>query len=173
MSSTLKVGVGAWVGLFLLTAAGPVAAENQQHASIVIKATGKSGSVTRAPRRSGRQAEEAAALPAQLEGGQIPRAALDAEVARGIGRFLQQVRVEPVVSRGRFVGWRIATLFPNRTDVHVHGLRAGDIVLRVNGHSLERPEDLVAFWQTLATASRLVVDIERGGETTTVQYTIK
>ena len=172
MSSTLKVGVGVGVlASLLLAAAGPVSAENEQHASITVRATGKSGSVTRT-RRGGRQAVEAA-LPTQVDGGQIPRAALDAEVARGIGRFLQQVRVEPVVSRGRFVGWRIATLFPNRTDVHAQGLRAGDIVLRVNGHSLERPEDLVAFWQTLASATRLVVDIERAGEATTVQYTIK
>lgn len=146
-------------------------AEPELHASITVKATGKTGEVTRT-KQTAKQARAEAGLPAQTDGGSIPRAALQAELAKGIGRFFQQVRPEPVISRGRFVGWRIATLFANRTDVKVNGLQVGDIVRRVNGDSVERPEDFKAVWDSLADAKQLVIEIERGGETTSVKYTI-
>jgi len=146
------------------------AAEPEQHASVVIRASGKSGTVTRA-KRAARAEQES--LPAQLEGGEIPRAALQAELARGIGRFLQQVKAEPVVSRGRFMGWRLATIFPNRADVTVKALQPGDVVLRVNGQSIERPEEFMAVWASLASADQIVLDVQRGTETTAVRYTIK
>jgi type II secretory pathway component PulC len=147
------------------------AAEPEQHAAIMVKAQGKAGTVTRT-KRTAAQARAEDGLPPELNGGAIPRSALKAELANGIGRFFQQVRPEPVVSRGRFVGWRIVALFPNRPDVKVQGVKAGDIVLRVNGESIERPEDFKALWDTLGDATQIVVDIQRGDETTSVRYTI-
>ena len=171
-SSLFNVGVSAVLaGSLLFGASSPLmAAEPEQHASIVIKANGKSGTVSRT-KRVGRAEPEA--LASSIDGGEIPRAALQAELARGVGRFLQQVRAEPVVSRGRFMGWRLATLFPNRADVKVQALKTGDVVLRVNGQSIERPEEFVSLWNSLATADQLVLDVQRGTETTTVRYTIK
>ena len=103
----------------------------------------------------------------------IPRAALQAELANGIGRFLQQVRVQAVVSRGRFVGWRLLTLFPARSDIAAGVLKPGDLVMRINGESIERPEDFKAVWDSLATASELVIEIERDGEPSSLRYTIQ
>lgn len=160
---------GAWSSATLIRRA--YAAEPEQHASITVRAQGKSGVVTRT-KLSGKQARAEVGLPAKLDGGAIPREVLKAELANGIGRFFQQVRPEPVVSRGRFVGWRIATLFPNRPDVRVRGVQTGDIVLRVNGESVERPEEFKAVWDTLGDATQLVLEIERAGETTSVTYTI-
>jgi type II secretory pathway component PulC len=171
-SSLLNVTVSAATAATLLlgTTSPLMAAEGEQRASIVVRAAGKQGTVSRT-KRAGRAEPEA--LPASIDGGEIPRAALQAELAKGIGRFLQQVRVEPVVSRGRFMGWRLATLFANRADVKVQGLRPGDIVLRANGQAIERPEELVVLWGTLATADQIVLEIQRGNETTTVRYAIK
>jgi type II secretory pathway component PulC len=166
----LTLVAGAWSSATLIHRA--YAAEPEQHAAITVRAAGKSGAVTRT-KRTNKQAREEAGLPAQLDGGAIPRDALKAELANGIGRFFQQVRPEPVVSRGRFVGWRIMTLFPKRPDVHITALQAGDIVLRVNGESVERPEDFKAVWDTLGDAKQLVLDIERGGESTSVRYAIQ
>ena len=42
---------------------------------------------------------------------------------------------------GRFVGWEILSLWPNARIE----LRPGDVVLAVNGRTLERPESLPAF----------------------------
>jgi type II secretory pathway component PulC len=165
----LTLVAGAWSSATLIHRA--YAAEPEQHASITVRAQGKSGAVTRS-KLSGKQARAEAGLPPQVDGGAIPRDLLKAELANGIGRFFQQVRPEPVVSRGRFVGWRIATLFPNRPDLKVKGVQTGDIVLRVNGESVERPEDFKAVWDALAEAKQLVLDIERAGETTSVHYAI-
>jgi type II secretory pathway component PulC len=160
--------VAAWSGGTFSSAS---ASEPELHAAITVRASGKSGEVTRT-KQTAKQARAEAGLPAQIEGGSIPRGALKAELGKGIGRFFQQVRPEPVISRGRVVGWRVATLFANRTDVKVSGVQIGDIVLRVNGESVERPEDFKAVWDSLGDAKQLVIDIERGGETTRVHYTI-
>jgi type II secretory pathway component PulC len=165
----LTLAAGLWSSATLIHRAS--AAEPEQHASITVRAVGKSGAVTRS-KRTAKQARAEAGLPPEVDGGSIPRDALKAELANGIGRFFQQVRPEPVVSRGRFVGWRIVTLFPSRPDVHVTGLQAGDIVLRVNGESVERPEDFKAVWDKLGDASQLVIEIERAGESTSVRYAI-
>lgn len=164
----ISVVAGLWAGEASLASA----AEPELHASVMVRAVGKSGSVTRA-RVSAKQARAELPLPAQLNGGSIPRDVLRAELAKGIGRFFQQVRPEPVVSRGRFVGWRIATLFANRPDIQVRELKTGDIVLRVNGESVERPEDFKAVWDTLADAKQIVLEIERAGEPTSIVYTIQ
>lgn len=175
MRSRHWIGLSAVVVAMLgLTAwAGPVLAESMSgnEATVVLRASGKQGSVTRVKRSD--RAARATELPAELNAGVIPRAALRAELANGIGRFLQQVRTQPVVSRGHFVGWRLMTLFPSRADIQVSVLQPGDIVLRVNGESVERPEDFKALWDSLADAPELVLEIERDGEASTVRFAIQ
>lgn len=104
--------------------------------------------------------------------GEIPRAALRAELERGIGRFLRQVRTKPAIVRGRFAGWRLVELFKKRPEIRVRRLRAGDTVTRVNGRSLERPEQLKYVWDSLATAPELVIEIERDSRRCQLHYAI-
>jgi hypothetical protein len=108
----------------------------------------------------------------KIEAGEIPRAALQQELQRGIGAFLRNVRTKPAVQRGRFVGWKVVELFKKRPDVHVRALRAGDTVLKVNGRSLERPEQLKLIWDGLQAASELVLEIERDGRRCELRYAI-
>lgn len=155
-------------GLGLLASGEAARAEpSHQTVSLVVKATGKKGSIERVNR------PERRALGSEVNAGVIPRAALQAELANGIGRFLQQVRVQAVLARGRFVGWRVLTLFPARSDIQAGVLRPGDLVMRINGESIERPEDFKAVWDSLASASEIVVDIEREGEPSSLRYTIQ
>jgi hypothetical protein len=111
-------------------------------------------------------------LAPEVNAGVISRAAFQAELARGIGSFLRQVRTEPAFVRGRFTGWRVLDLFSRRTDVHVQVLRPGDTVSRVNGHAVERPEEFKALWDSLAKASELVLDIQRAGHASKLRYAI-
>jgi len=111
------------------------------------------------------------ALP-KIEAGVIPRIALQVEVQRGIGAFLRHVRTKPTVQRGRFVGWRVIELFKKRPEIRVLGLRPGDTVLKVNGRSLERPEQLKQVWDGLLEASELIVEIERDGRRCELRYAI-
>jgi type II secretory pathway component PulC len=171
LMSSRTLGLGLCVALLGSIWGGAAALADVEHASVVVKAAGKSGSVMRG--KGAGKAEADKTLAPELNGGVIPRDALKAELDRGIGRFLQQVRAEPVVSRGRFLGWRLTTLFPSRGDVHVQAIKPGDVVRRVNGQSIERPEDFKALWDGLAAASQLVLEIERDGESSTVRYTIQ
>jgi S1-C subfamily serine protease len=108
----------------------------------------------------------------KIEGGAISRGALSAELQRGIGAFLGQIRTKPAVHNGRFVGWRVIELFKKRPDVHVKALRAGDTVMKVNGRSLEHPEQLKLVWDSLSGADELVIEIERQGRRCQLRYVI-
>lgn len=138
----------------------------------VLRARGKTAKLIDIDRRSERPLQTEPPLPIELNAGVISRAALQAELASGIGRFLQQVRAEPSVARGRFVGWRVTSLYANRADIHVLVLRPGDTVTRVNGQSIERPEQFKALWDAMASASELVLDIQREGRNSRLRYTI-
>jgi type II secretory pathway component PulC len=111
-------------------------------------------------------------LGLEVNAGVIRRGALRAELARGIGQFLRQVRTEPAFAKGRFVGWRVLELFPKRSDIRVLVLRPGDTVLRINGHSVERPEDFKVVWDSLTEAHELVVDMLRDGHPSKLHYAI-
>lgn len=108
----------------------------------------------------------------KIEVGVISRVVLQAELQRGIGAFLRQVRTKPAMQRGRFVGWRVLELFKKRPEVHVLGVKPGDTVLKVNGRSLERPEQFKSVWDTLGAAPELVIEIERDGRRCELHYLI-
>jgi hypothetical protein len=90
----------------------------------------------------------------------------------GLGRFLQNVETEPAYHRGAFVGFRIVSLFPGEPAFASLDLRPGDTVTRINGKSIERPEQAVAVWEELRTASDLVVDYRRDGERLALHFAI-
>lgn len=135
----------------------------QERGTLLLRAHGRTSSIEHV-----RSSE----LAPVVQAGTITRAALRAELARGIGRFLQNVKTEAVLSHGHFVGWRMLALFPKRPDVHVQGIRPGDVLIRVNGVSVERPEDFKSVWDTLDTAKELVLEIERDGQPSALHYAI-
>jgi hypothetical protein len=51
-------------------------------------------------------------------------------------------------------------------------LRAGDMVMRVNGHSIERPEQFTNVWESMRTSGELVLDIRREGRDSRVRYLV-
>lgn len=90
----------------------------------------------------------------------------------GLGRFLQNVETEPEFHKGAFVGFRIVSLFPGDLAFASLDLRPGDTVTRINGKPIERPEQAIAVWEELRTASDLVVDYQRGGEARALRFAI-
>lgn len=138
----------------------------------LLRARGKSAQLIEKQRRGEQRLPADEILPLEINAGVISRDALQSVLASGIGRFLQQVRAEPSVTRGRFIGWRVVTLFPNRADIHVQVLRPGDTVMRINGKSIERPEQFKTLWDAMASATELVLDIQRDGRASRLRYTI-
>jgi general secretion pathway protein C len=110
---------------------------------------------------------EADADPADLY--VIDRARFDKALSRGPGWLMQQVPVRPVVVDGRFGGFQILSLFDGEGE---HALKPGDIVQRVNGRSIERPDQFFEVWKTLPGAETLTVQIVRNRQPLLVTWTI-
>ncbi|MDB4944069.1 MAG: hypothetical protein JWP97_3603 [Labilithrix sp.] len=92
----------------------------------------------------------------------LHRSGVKRTIARGLGYFLQEVSVEdyPVMSNGKFRGFKIKEI----TGEWGVDLRPGDVVMRVNGMSIEHPEDADAALRSLEKAKALRVDYERDGK---------
>ena len=162
MGRSFVLGLTAAVAGLSLASVSRAEHVGQERGRLVLRAHGHTSSIEHA----------ADALNPTVQVATIPRALLRAELTRGIGRFLQNVKTEAVLSHGHFVGWRLLALFPKRPDVHVQGIQTGDVLVRVNGVSIERPEDFKSVWDTLETAKELVLEIEREGQPSALHYTI-
>lgn len=88
------------------------------------------------------------------------------------GVFLSHVDAEPRLVGGRFAGWVIRRFFADDARFVDSPLRPGDIVLRVNGSTLERPDQLGALWTRLRAAPALEVEINRAGVVTVWRWPI-
>lgn len=162
MGRSFVLGLTAAVAGLSIASVSHAEHVGQERATLVLRASGHTSSI-----------EHVAGSPEPVvRVGTIARSALRAELARGIGRFLQNVKTEAVLSHGHFVGWRMLALFPKRPDVQVQGIKAGDVLVRVNGVSVERPEDFKSIWDTLDTAKELILDIEREGHPSALHYAI-
>jgi type II secretory pathway component PulC len=97
----------------------------------------------------------------------LTRTQLKSTVADGLGVFLQNVDLDdhPVFSDGKFHGFRVLAL---RDGLAKSGLLAGDVVVSVNKMPIERPEQALAVFRGLETASEVRVDYERNGEPKTL-----
>jgi hypothetical protein len=109
---------------------------------------------------------KAASLPA----GHLARADVDEALSKGPPWLLRRVAVEEVLREGKFVGWRVVAMPAEWTAID---LKAGDVVTRVNGMPLERPDDLYTAWSSLVVASDLKVAYERAGAAREVVFHIE
>jgi type II secretory pathway component PulC len=102
------------------------------------------------------------AKPPVPEETELHRAALDGLLARGPAYVLAMVQIDPAKSGGRFVGFTIVSF---RTQLPAYlDLRPGDVVTRVNGLPIERPEQFFAVFEALKTAGEVKFDVLRDGE---------
>jgi len=128
--------------------------------------------------------EEHAPLPGeqprtQLEPGSAPfgldtlrRVDIDPVLQAGLGAYLQQVSIEAEFDQGRFLGFRILSLYPDDPRYASVDLRPGDVVTMINGLPIGRPDQASVAWDTLRTADELVVYYLRGGQPKTLRYSI-
>jgi type II secretory pathway component PulC len=96
--------------------------------------------------------------------GVLRRSAVDRTVRAGLGPWLHGgVVVDPAMDKKRFRGWIIRSLYPNDPCYQLVDLRPGDVVLKVNGKSIERPEAADEVFRSLSGAPALVVEFLRDG----------
>jgi hypothetical protein len=101
--------------------------------------------------------------------GTINRAGLVTIVDQGLGRFLGRLKLAPVVQKGQFVGFGVTGIDPTWGDV---GLRPGDVILRVNGQPIERPEQAMSVFETLRVVSEIAVELTRDGVPATLRFRV-
>jgi general secretion pathway protein C len=110
----------------------------------------------------------AAAVPPKTTS--LRRSQVKAGIAKGLGYFLQNVTVEdyPVMRGNKFYGFKVKAI---NAELGVD-IQPGDVVTRVNGMSIEHPEEADAAMRTLDKASALRVDFERDGKPRTLELPI-
>lgn len=111
---------------------------------------------------------KAAAAPAPPKAprkpGTVSRKDLRTAIADGPGAFLAHVELEdqPAFKDGRFYGFRIAKLVPASYWSGID-LQPGDVVAKVNGLPLEKPDHAIAIMKVLDKAKEIRVEVERAG----------
>jgi hypothetical protein len=96
--------------------------------------------------------------------GVLKRTALARLLDAGLARWLQGVEGDRALANHRFSGWLVKSLYPGDPCYQELDLRAGDVVQKVNGKSIEKPEQAFDVAESLRTAPALVVDYLRAGQ---------
>lgn len=105
----------------------------------------------------------------------IFRDELELALSAGPGWLLRQLQPTPHRVHGRFVGWTINAVFPDAPDVCPPGcdLVVGDIILRINGESLETPDAFSrAFERAGGWASIQLVRLRDGASERVVYHVV-
>jgi S1-C subfamily serine protease len=102
--------------------------------------------------------------------GVIDRTGLAAIIEQGLGRVLARLHVSPVLVQGKFQGFRVNAIDPAWSAA---GLLVNDVVLRLNGQPIERPEQAVVAFESLRVASELALELSRGGQKLSLRYRIE
>ena len=90
----------------------------------------------------------------------------------GPQRFIASLHLQPHVLQGRFVGYQITGFEPNSPMKGGQYIRKGDVVISVNGQSLEKPDQFMKAWQAMRTAKAIEVRVQRDTRTFTVRWHI-
>ncbi len=104
--------------------------------------------------------------------GIVRRSALVHLIDAGLPRWLQGVEGDRMLAHHRFQGWLIKSLHPGDSCYQAIDLRRGDVVQKVNGKSIEKPEQAFDVAESLRTAPAIVVDFLRDGKTTRLTIAI-
>jgi len=114
-----------------------------------------------APESATEVEKQPVAREAEVPKGAVGRAFLDHVLEEGPGWLLEKVPVDEVVVAGKFVGWKVLELPAEWSGGE---LRPGDVVTRLNGMTLETPNEFWSAWTTLGVASELKLEYRRGEE---------
>jgi hypothetical protein len=102
--------------------------------------------------------------------GVLDRKGLVAVVEQGLGRMLARLKLSAVMHKGRFAGFRVTEIDPSWAAA---GIEVGDVLLRLNGQPIERPEQAQEAFESLRVASEVALELLRGTEKRSLRYRIE
>lgn len=94
----------------------------------------------------------------------LARADLQRAMDAGPQRFMSKVMLDPFFIDRRFVGFRLSRFYEGDPRFADLDLRRGDVVLRVNGLPIGRPNQFMHAWNEVKHAREIRVDYLRGAE---------
>ena len=111
-------------------------------------------------------AAPAMGAPPELPPDEVVEATLtQAEVkpwlSQGPQPLVAAVRVRPAFSNNRFVGFRIKR-FVDPVLAANRSIRVDDVLTRVNGKAIERPDQFMKAWEAVRGADHLELEVLRG-----------
>ena len=104
--------------------------------------------------------------------GVVHRQVLVGLIDAGLARWMRGVEGDRALANHRFQGWLIKSLYTDDPCYRDVGLLPGDIVQRVNGKSIEKPEQAFDVAESLRTAPAIVVDFLRNGSAKNITIAI-
>jgi hypothetical protein len=96
--------------------------------------------------------------------GLLKRVAVVRLLDAGLPRWLAGVEGDRALANRRFQGWLVKSIYPDDPCYKDLDLRAGDVVQKVNGKSIEKPEQAFDVAESLRSAPSLTVDYLRDGK---------
>ncbi len=91
---------------------------------------------------------------------------------QNMGQLLTQARVVPNLQGNRINGYRIFAITPGSLYANI-GLQNGDIIYSVNGIRVSTPASAMELFQQLQNERRFTVNINRNGQSMTLNYTVQ
>ena len=89
------------------------------------------------------------------------------EKSKDINKLLTTVRIVPYYKLNEFLGYRLAML-KKESFFYRLGLRAGDVIQRVNGEDVSSPERLIEMLSKLESITAVNIDLIRRGKRKTI-----
>lgn len=77
--------------------------------------------------------------------------------------MIYQNKFAPVTRNGKVLGLKLLFV-PQGNFLYELGARSGDIIRRFNGEPLENQDRMIQMWQSLQSANRITIEVERGGK---------
>jgi general secretion pathway protein C len=101
----------------------------------------------------------------------VTRDTLEGQLSR-LQELAAQARIVPHFQGGRALGFKLFAIRPESLYAKL-GLHDGDHVRRVNGIAIDGPDEALAAYGLLRSASEIVVDLVRAGRNVTLTYLIR
>jgi general secretion pathway protein C len=101
----------------------------------------------------------------------VKRSQID-DAIKDINQLMKQVRIIPNFNQGKPDGLMISGI-PQESFFTQIGLRSGDILSGVDGKAIESVDDALKLYTGMKSASRLKVQIKRGGREEVLDYAIE
>jgi type II secretion system protein C len=102
----------------------------------------------------------------------MDRADVEHRLSTEIPRILAETAVRPVSEDGRVVGLRL-TRVPANSLLTEAGLRAGDVLTRINGTEIDGMATLIGLWPRLQGATDLRAEVLRDGRPLSISLSLK